>query len=299
MSKNIYKVTPLKEDLLILTFFLEKSFFDSNMGFSITSLKDNREILTYKLPKARITFGCCVVTSIILKKELYLYAYGKYTDDTSYIYIDIFDIDKEVKFLSSFSIPMEYSFSNVEGRLYQLSDNTITLAWSDLVNYNYINYWCCSSIDALIFCKETLSYFTSKKILNVEEFVDYNKYIFISEECIIYTDILLLKNNSFILFGTDAFTTENGYYFEILIEDFPYNYLSSGEEIETKILNFGLKRTLIRVKFFSMKDDLTLEEYYIFFLINIQDKKLVSMSEKILCSEELHPYIKDEKLVVY
>jgi hypothetical protein len=212
----------------------------------------------------------------------------KYHNHDASIIITYYNINTnfEINQTDEIIIPSFYSCGNVSSKVCKLDDNYFSIVCGDLYNQP-------QSGDSVLQTREEKSKFIlcNQTKLEINESIDidsYNQYCFISNEIIIESSIIALnkkyihikifnKINNQPLCGDNVLTI-------IRYIKLPCEHRFNNEEVESEIIDFGLFGDkilcLLRCRLEYNITVLNLEYYYLDILVDVLDKRIISISDK-------------------
>ncbi len=273
-------------------------FWSKNYTVSLVNNVNNNIVIQYPLPETRICFGIMTCPD----KNIFIYVHCNYNNNKPSIIIEIYHINDKVNKLREFIIPSNHSCGITSGVLQRAGPHMFNVIWGDLVN--------CDELSFVLFGLHT---YMPTKIINIndiEDFEDIKQYYFITDTCILKSDIIAHNNNKLNIAIVNMKQDNNCICF---IEDIvlPYNHkFDKHQEIESSIIesliDFGLL-CLVRVKLEDKIDILHIETYIVDILINMEKNSVISISPKIkydkyddnvnssIYFKECNPYIWTDK----
>jgi len=249
-------------------------FWSRNYTVSlVNNVNNNNIVIQYPLPETRICFGIMTCPD----KNIFIYVHcNYYNNDKPSIIIEIYYIDETVNKLREFIIPSNHSCGMTEGILQRIDADSFNVIWSDLVNS-----------DELSLVSFNLNDYTPTKIISIndieDDFEDIKQYYFITENCILKSDIIAHNNNKLDIAIVNIKRDNQSICF---IEDIviPYTHqFDKHKEIESSIIESLIDSSLclIRVKLEDKIDALHIEIYAVDILMDIEKQSVISISPKI------------------
>jgi len=237
--------------------------FGTEHYINISDENDN-VLSTYKLPETRVCLGVLTFP----KNNTYIYIHYNYIENDRFLIIDIYSISNENLFTKTNQLLVksdDFSCNNLSGQVYKSINDSFTVVWSDLTNYDFVKY--------IIVDKDKIV--DEQQLSNIYEI---EKYYFLSKETVFESLVTRTIETNNINVGL---LMNEKLIYTLAEISLPCEFKN---EIESTILeidfNDGKLLFLVRINLQNNIDVLHIESFYIDLLIDIHSENIVMISDK-------------------